>query len=220
MTYDEVITSGCSYVAWCKNNKNHFGEVLSRHFDSEFVNLGVHGSSNDYSYLRVIKHLNDTSDDDRLLVVFGITQLTRLHEWNNIIDNHDSLWVNNKFNFCQNITELTSEKERKQFLNFYIKYFYNEEFLRNKLEEKLIFLHNYLKKRNGKLVIFNSLDEFIPTKNIFNFLSFNTSDKINNWRSFCIDENELEQGHPNEKSNFDLGVKIINFLGEKNDKMV
>ena len=77
-----------------------------------------------------------------------------------------------------------------------------------------------MKKRNGKLVIFNSLDEFIPTKNIFNFLSFNTSDKINNWRSFCIDENELEQGHPNEKSNFDLGVKIINFLGEKNDKMV
>ena len=40
--------------------ENHFGKVLSKHFESTYINLGSHGSSNDYSYLRIMKWLNNT----------------------------------------------------------------------------------------------------------------------------------------------------------------
>ena len=110
-------------------------------------------------------------------MVFGILEFTRLHKWNNIIDNHDTFWLNklidnssvHNFNFIKDITEFESEKTRQNFINFYIKYFYNEEFFRDKFEDKLIFLHNYLENKNGKLVVFNSLDDFEPKLNRLEF---------------------------------------------------
>jgi|15BtaG_2_1085339.scaffolds.fasta_scaffold00336_15 hypothetical protein len=233
MTYDKVVVTGCSYVEGQKKSENHFGRVLSRHFDSTYINLGSPGSSNDYSYLRLIKYLNnswknekfikknmDCKDDDRLLVVFGVTYFIRLHEWNNIIDNHDTILVGaskNILDFCQKITEFESEEDRQKYLNFYMKYFYNEEFFQNKLEDKLIFLHNYLKNRNGKLIVFNSIDGFEPTQNCLNFFRFVTEE--NNWKSHCVDKHKNEgwewNGHPSEYANLDLGKRIINFLEEQ-----
>ncbi len=245
MSYDKVLVTGCSYVEGRKFSENHFGKVLSKHFESTYINLGSHGSSNDYSYLRIMKWLNNTwhpekfrptnrnfQDDDRVLVVFGITQFTRLHKWNNIIDNHDTFWLNklidnssvHNFNFIKDITEFESEKTRQNFINFYIKYFYNEEFFRDKFEDKLIFLHNYLENKNGKLVVFNSLDDFEPKLNRLNFFRFPINEgweDENNWRSHCVYKEKNEgwewDGHPSEYGNLDLGKKLLKFLGEKND---
>ena len=240
MSYDKVVVTGCSYVEGRKKSENHFGRVLSKHFKSIYLNLGSHGSSNDYSYLRIMKWLNNTwkakkiikmnrncKDDDRVLVVFGVTQFTRIHHWNNIIDNHDTFWSNklidnssvNNFNFIKNITDFEDEKTRENFINFYIKYFYNEEFFRDKLEEQLIFLHNYLENRNGKLLVFNSLDDFEPKLNRLNFFRF---PKHDNWKFHCVDKREKKgwehwDGHPSDYANLDLGKKLINFLGEQND---
>ena len=240
MSFDKVVVTGCSYVEGRKKSENHFGRVLSKHFKSIYLNLGSHGSSNDYSYLRIMKWLNNTwnaekfikmnrncKDDDRVLVVFGVTQFTRIHHWNNIIDNHDTFWSNklidnssvNNFNFIKNITDFEDEKTRENFINFYIKYFYNEEFFRDKLEEQLIFLHNYLENRNGKLLVFNSLDDFEPKLNRLNFFRF---PKHDNWKFHCVDKREKKgwehwDGHPSDYANLDLGKKLINFLGEQND---
>ena len=245
MSYDKVVVTGCSYVEGRKFSENHFGKVLSKHFESTYINLGSHGSSNDYSYLRIMKWLNNTwkvekfsksnmncKDDDRVLVVFGISQFTRLHKWNNIIDNHDTFWLNklidnssvHDFDFIKDITEFESEKTRQNFINFYIKYFYNEEFFRDKLEDKLIFLHNYLENKNGKLVVFNSLDDFEPKLNRLNFFRFPINEgweDENNWKSHCVYKEKNEgwewDGHPSEYGNLDLGKKLLKFLGENND---
>ena len=161
-----------------------------------------------------------------------VFQFTRLHKWNNIIDNHDTFWLNklidnssvHNFNFIKDITEFESEKTRQNFINFYIKYFYNEEFFRDKFEDKLIFLHNYLENKNGKLVVFNSLDDFEPKLNRLNFFRFPINEgweDENNWKSHCVYKEKNEgwewDGHPSEYGNLDLGKKLLKFLGEKND---
>ena len=87
-----------------------------------------------------------------------------------------------------------------------------------KIEQKLLLLHTLLEKSNSKLIVFNSLDEFDPTDNRLNFFRFDTSNKINNWRLFCVDKNKNDRwewnGHPGLKAHSWLSDEIINFLGE------
>ena len=231
MKYDKVVAVGCSYVKGLYESESHFAKVISNHFEAEYVNLGSVGSSNDYSYYRTIEWLNE-NDIDSLLVVFGLTSFMRIHHWNNIINDHDTLWMSYKgFNPMEKkqileyrdkftpLSDLESEENIRIFGDFYMKYLYNEDFFRKKIEQKLLLLHTLLEKSNSKLIVFNSLDEFEPTQNCLNFFRFVTEE--NNWKSHCVDKHknegwEWKNGHPSEYANLDLGKRIINFLGEQN----
>jgi len=233
MKYGKVVAVGCSYVKGLQESESHFAKVISNHFEAEYVNLGKHGSSNDYSYYRTIEWLNE-NDIDSLLVVFGLTAVMRIHHWNNIINDHDTLWMSYRgFNPMEKhqileygdkftpLSDLESEENIRIFGDFYMKYLYNEDFFRKKIEQKLLLLHTLLEKSNSKLIVFNSLDEFEPTQNCLNFFRFVTEE--NNWKSHCVDKHKNEgwewNGHPSEYANLDLGKRIINFLGEQNEKI-
>ena len=64
-----------------ENLENHFGKVLSKHFESTYINLGSHGSSNDYSYLRIMKWLNNTLVPKNLGQPIGIFKMTIEYLW-------------------------------------------------------------------------------------------------------------------------------------------
>tara|TARA_Y100000310_G_C20594118_1_gene769619 strand:- start:100 stop:807 length:708 start_codon:yes stop_codon:yes gene_type:complete len=234
MKFNKVITTGCSFVKFLDDESCHFGNLLSSEFKLDnFVSLGHHGSSNDYSYYRVIKWLNE-NDVDSLLVVFGLTDHTRIHTWNNITNNHDTLWLKhrviNRLKLLQykdefpKLSDLESEENIKNFGDFYMKYLYNKSFLNEQIEQKLILLHNLLEKSNSKLIVFNSLDYFQPTNDKLNFLKFNGG--VSNWKdkmALSKEKNSEEDfsgwifsGHPGSKAQSWLSEKIINFLGEQN----
>ena len=246
--FENIVGTGCSFVKdqYKHESKLHFLHLLAKEFNCKTYNVGYPGLSNDVSYLSLIRWMNENIEKvGSTLFIFGITQFTRIHVWNNIIDNHDTLHLSPKHiktqsilqnigmhkkskNQFPNLCDLENEEKIKSFIEIYVKYFYNETFFENKLEQKLIFLHNSVENQGGKLILFNSLDNFEPNTKKLNFLDLriHENQKINNWE-YVMNSNREKikndingwsfHSHPGFKAHSWLSEKIISFLGENDD---
>jgi hypothetical protein len=245
--FENIVGTGCSFVKdnYKHKSKLHFLHLLGKEFNCRTYNVGMPGLSNDGSYFNLIEWMNNNTEKvGSTLFIIGITEFLRIHIWNNIINNYDTLWMgphyiknhailqnlgkNSNTDDFPNLCDLENKEKIQSFIDIYIKYFYNETFFKHKLEQKLIFLHNSIENQGGKLILFNSLDNFEPNTKKLNFLDLriHENQKINNWKTSLNkfnkekirnDINEWNfHGHPGWKAHSWLSEKIINFLGEQN----
>ena len=236
MTYDVVVGVGCSYMngdAIKDKDGGSFslktggedpikprpGKFLAKLLNIEEVNIANTGASNE----RIIRQIyewvesnNKSKTYERPLVIIGLSGLARysfqredtktfydLHVAS--IQQYDSDGLEN---LNRKVTNKNSTaKELKDWINYYMRYFFNTEFQEKKLQQNIMMLHYYLKANGCDYRIHNSIEDSLTNgdlintgtpsiKSKINFTSFRDNDYKgpDNWKRYLMWQMENVDG--------------------------
>lgn len=206
MKYDSVIAVGCSFVHGSAiedengrpaNGQYRFSKVLSDRLNVPEINLARAGGSNERIFRKIYQYFESDKTprkSDNPLLIIGLSGLSRTQIYSNESKTFWDFHILDQYGFEGNaLKELMSQraekfwgdkgkwKELTDWTDKYVRYFYNEEAARCKLQRELIFLDGYLKNKNIDYVIFNSLSndiEKIKHKLPYISFDFDKSEKL------------------------------------------
>ena len=242
MNYDCVAAFGCSFVEgaaisggkdlrhtdketkWV-GEKHRFSKILAEHFSIPEINMAHSGFSNESILRRVYRFFKDSKEQYKNpLVIVGTSGFTRKEVFSNFNQQSYDLHplspyfydkkqysklkdVAKKFTGNENNTD-----ELKNFVEFQMKYFFNEDFEIEKLNWQISFLIGFLKSKNIAYVLFNSIDDYLTDdlKESSNYISFG---KFNHNKDIIVNKSESTYGANKDSWYNDINYKHITEYG-------
>ena len=217
---------GCSFVQGSELNgqlfghlpqpkvENRFTDVLSEKTNIPFVNEAVGGAGND----KIIRKTFDFVDESKgrsLLVILGLTEITRNELWSPKKNKYLKLNFPHGRSMFQN-KGLTKMEEYACWNSYrtYMKKFYTESKWIEKLGRDLKMLESFIKQKNpnSELLLFSSLCRGVNHfEKKLNFVRFNKLGET--WAQYNKRHKIAKDGgHPNEESNKILADKLLDFI--------
>ena len=224
--FDLIYAMGCSFVQGCELNglllghlpepvvKNRFTDVLSEKMKIPFVNEAVGGAGND-KIIRKTFDFVDGSKGRSLLVILGLTEITRNELWSPKKNKY--LKLNFPHGRAMFKSKGLTKMEEYAFYNAYrtyMKKFYTESKWIEKLGRDLQMLESFIKQKNknSELILFSSLCRGVNHfEKKLNFVRFNKLGET--WSRYDKrHKRKKEGGHPNEESHIILADKLLDFI--------
>ncbi len=201
--YDCIAAFGCSFVhgdaifggiderhtnkqTKFVGDKYRFSKILADHYGIPEVNMAGSGMSNEAIFRRVHRFFKMYNQYQNPLVIIGISGLSR----NEVF----STWQDRFFDIHQSDIHYHSDKNQKavedmaikftgdiknterlkDYVQFKMKYFFDDEMEREKLDWQLTFLIGFLNSKKIPYVLFNSIEDRLSDeiKQSSNYLSF------------------------------------------------
>jgi len=165
--------------------QNNFSTLISNHFNSECINLGVSGASNERIIFSTINHLEDNSDIDLVLVnLSGQARLTFQY--------YERLFDLDLSYTTEHLYEQANIDERgfKEFIDFHKDYLFGRYVTLNKQENLYRYISLYLKDKK----IPHLITQTIPTE-------FTLSNYTNNCIDINFDEFNESEGRVRARGN-------------------
>jgi hypothetical protein len=264
MIYDVVVGAGCSFMNG-DTIKNETGgnwdydgvelptkprpvKFLSKLLNIDEVNISHTGSSNERIMRNIYEWVEFNTKYKNPLIIIGLSGLARYayknEDTNRVFDLHpasingyrgeDLVALNKKVTNGNSTT-----KELQDWVHYYMRYFFNQDFEEKKLQRELVTLSYYLKAKGCDYRIHNSLEDNLGGDNgvdhRLNFISFRDKDYKGpdtwngylRWQHTEIDKNIQDNlsrsqtppyglrfcgGHPSPNAGMELAQRIYKYL--------
>lgn len=196
MKYDCILAVGCSFVHGSAiedengrpaNGQYRFSKILSDKLNLPEVNLARAGGSNERIFRKIYEFFTLCKDYKNPLIIIGLTGLSRTQIYSNASERYWDNHILDQFGQSEEgVKDLMSKradkfwgdkskwKELTDWTEKYVRYFYNPDIAKDKLQREVTFLDGYLKSKNIDYFIFNSLSNDIDEiKSKLPYISFN-----------------------------------------------
>jgi len=264
MNYDVVVNFGCSFMNGDRAryiNKNgqetNLGasvvasKLLSDKLNCDFVNLAKTGAANDTIFRRLYRWVESNTTYKNPLIIIGLSGTSRFSYFSEHTNRFWNLQPAHMDSYNDKSLEVMNERvtnnlekpgDLRNWLEYYYKWFYNDEHNDLKLQREVMMLHHYLKGNNCDYRLHNSLrDSLGDIKSKINYISFLDNDyteedtwyKYLQWQMEHIDNEKFEcivdgkqkyrnpfppygkrfcEGHPSPNANKELFERIYRDL--------
>tara|TARA_B100000029_G_scaffold384064_1_gene379562 strand:- start:257 stop:1057 length:801 start_codon:yes stop_codon:yes gene_type:complete len=195
MSYDVVVNFGCSFMNGDRvryinelGQDTNLGEeivaakLLSKELNCDYVHLSKTGGANDTIFRRLYRWVESNTQYKNPLIIIGLTETARFSyfsEHKNRFYNLQPHHINSYRGMAleqmnERVTNnVEPSKKIKDWLIYYLKFFYNTEHMDKKLQQEIMFLHHYLKGNNCDYRILNSLQDSLgDIKSKINYITF------------------------------------------------
>lgn len=231
MNYDVVVNFGCSFmngdaayvvqddgtlVALGKNQPVA-AKMLSDKFGCDYVHLSRTGASNDTIFRRLYRWVESNIKYKNPLMIIGLTETSRFsyfceHEerFYNLHPQHINSYDDKALRLLnEKVTNnIEDPKLLRHWLEYYIKWIYNDTIESKNLQREVMFLHYYLKGNNCDYRILNALHNSLgDIKSKINYITFKDEQYQgeDNWYRFLLWQMEHID---NEKFNCEIETQV------------
>ena len=91
MTFNNVITCGCSYlfVIGCYEQHNILGKLMAKKLNAKYTDLSLCGGSNDRIVRKIVDWAIENKDElKNTLFVIGMTEPSRYESWDELLQRY------------------------------------------------------------------------------------------------------------------------------------
>ena len=189
MKIDKVVIAGCSWMGypWEWENKHRktynpsiperhdnrdimdeygFGRILTNKLNTFYGNISEIGHSNEKQINMLHNLVENNRENKKLLVIFGITQLSRFEIWANNHNIHENT-VTFKWHsdFSERYSSLRrgnfTKRELQEFIRLGNRIYFDHNWMSSKVMRQFDFLNGYLNSKGHEFLLFDSFSELI-----------------------------------------------------------
>ena len=164
MTFNNVITCGCSYLfgIGCYEQHNILGKLMAKKLNAKYTDLSLCGGSND----RIIRKIIDWAIENKnqlknTFFLIGITDISRYESWDELLqryaqgDAREADVPNN----MSDLHRIAEDQLLTKVQRMYYKYLHSNKSDLDRTLRNIILLTSFFEKHGSKYIIFNSMGD-------------------------------------------------------------